>query len=63
MHLFEGDLHKALHTQQESPLNYGLEFKPVMTLELIFKDHPSWQKIKTVLSNGSTWPLMPLDKS
>ncbi len=63
MQHFEGDLHKALHAQQESPLNYGSEFKPISTLELIFKDHPSWPKIKTVLSDCSTWPLWPLDDS
>jgi hypothetical protein len=52
MHHFGGDLHKALHTQQDSPLNYGSEFKPVSTPELIFKNHPSWPKTKTALSVG-----------
>jgi hypothetical protein len=58
---FEGDLHKALHTQQGLSLQYGSEFKPVSTLVPIFSNHPSWGKMKTVLLDVSTWPLSPLD--
>jgi hypothetical protein len=46
MHHFEGDLHKALHAQRESPFNCGSEFKPILTFEPIFKDHPSLPKMK-----------------
>jgi hypothetical protein len=55
-------LYHALHAQNESPLSYGLEFKPVLILEPIFLHHPSWPRMKSILSNGSTWPLSPLDK-
>ena len=39
---FGGDLSKALLAQSDSPLGYGSEFKPIETLELIFRNHPSW---------------------
>jgi hypothetical protein len=39
---FSGDLSKALLAQSNSPLGYGLEFRPIKTLELIFKNHPTW---------------------
>jgi hypothetical protein len=58
---FKGDLYKALHAQQGLPLQYGSKFKPVSTLAPIFSNHPSWEKVKTVLLDGSTWPLLPLD--
>jgi hypothetical protein len=61
MRKFEGDLHKALHAQQGSPLQYGSKFKPVSTLAPIFSNHPSWGKMKTVLLDGLVWPLLPLD--
>jgi hypothetical protein len=54
MRKFEGDLCKALHAQQGSPLQYGSKFKPVSTLAPIFSNHPSWEKMKTVLLDGST---------
>ncbi len=44
-------------------LSYVSEFKPVSILEPIFGFHPSWTKMKTVLTYGSTWPLLPLDDS
>jgi hypothetical protein len=59
---FGGDLSKALLAQSDSPLGYGSEFKPIETLELIFRNHPSWSQMKQVLTNGSKWPLQPLDK-
>ena len=61
MRKFGGDLHEALHAQQGTPLQYGSEFKPVSILAPIFSLHPSWEKMKTVLSNRSSWPLAPLD--
>jgi hypothetical protein len=59
---FGGDLLKALLAQSNSPLGYGSEFKPIKTLELIFKNHPSWSRMKRILTQGSKWPLQPLDK-
>jgi hypothetical protein len=51
---FGGNLHKTLHAQHGLPLSYGSEFKPILILELIFGFHPSWTKMKTVLTYGST---------
>jgi hypothetical protein len=59
---FGGDLSKALLAQSDLPLGYGSEFKPVETLELVFRIHPSWSQMKQVLTHGSKWPLQPLDE-
>ncbi len=61
-HNFGGDLQKALLAQSDSLLGYGLEFKPIKMLEPIFKNHPSWSRMKQVLTNGSKWPLQPLNE-
>ena len=53
---------KALLAQSDSPLDYGSEFKPIETLHLIFRNHPSWSQMKQVLTHGSKWPLQPLDE-
>jgi hypothetical protein len=62
MHKFGGDLHQALHAQQGSPLQYGSEFKPVSILAPIFENHLTWDKMMTLLTEGSMWPLSPIDK-
>jgi hypothetical protein len=62
MHKFGGDLHQALHAQKGSPLQYGSEFKPVLMLAPIFENHPTWNKMMTLLTEGSTWPLSPIDE-
>ncbi len=59
---FGGDLSKALLAQSDLPLCYGSEFKPIETLELIFRNHPRWNQMKQILTHGSNWPLQPLDK-
>jgi len=61
-HNFGGDLLKALLAQSNLPLGYGSEFKPIKMLELIFKNHPSWSRMKRIRTHGSKRPLQPLDK-
>jgi hypothetical protein len=60
---FRGDRHLALHAQNGSPLSYGFKFKPASMIKSIIKFHLSWQKMKTVLSKGSVWPLSTLNNS
>jgi hypothetical protein len=62
-HKFGGNITIALLAQQDSPLGYESEFKPVQTLKQIFGRHPSWEQMKSVLSLGLQWPLAPLDES
>jgi len=59
---FGVDLSKALLAQSNLPLGYGSEFKPIEMLELIFKNHPSWSRMKRILTHGSKWPLQPLNE-
>jgi hypothetical protein len=62
-HIFGGNLHLAPHAQNGLPLSYGSKFKLALMIESIFKFHPSWQKMKTVLTKGSECPLSTLDDS
>ncbi len=54
------DLEQALEAQKESPLGYGSEFKPSNILASIFARHPLWHRLKSILDNGSIWPLEEL---
>ncbi len=60
-HKFGGDLSEALLAQSDSPLGYGSEFKPIKTLEPIFENHPSWSRMKKILTHRK-WPLQPLNE-
>jgi hypothetical protein len=62
MRKFGGDLSKAILAQSDSHLGYESEFKPIDTLELIFRNHPSWNRMKQILTHRSNWPLQPLNK-
>jgi hypothetical protein len=39
----------------------GSEFRPPHILEPLFIHHHNWPKINKILSNGSDWPLLPLN--
>ncbi len=38
----------------------GSEFRPVEVFEPLFLHHQNWYKIKSILLQGSSWPLEPL---
>ena len=59
---YDFDLGKALEAQQSSPLGYGKEFKPPTVLEQVFGLHPLWQRMKSILANGSKWPLTEISE-
>jgi hypothetical protein len=56
------DLAKALTQQQNSPLGFGSEFKPPSIIQPLFHLHPNWNHVKSILSNGSQWPLEPISE-
>ena len=56
------DLNKAFLKEGGSPLAFGSEFKPVSIIEPLFKKHPNWTRVKKILTEGSSWPLDPLDE-
>ena len=47
----------AIEANSSSPLGYGSEFRPVHVLEPIFECHPNWNRLKSLLTFGSKWPL------
>jgi hypothetical protein len=62
MKKYKGNLQKALECNSNSPFGMGLEFRPISTLDLIFKSHPVWPRMKEILTHGSQWPMDPLNK-
>lgn len=57
------DLSAALEAQRDSPLGYGSEFRTVNVLSNIYGMHPVWPRMQSILLNGSSWPLEPLDNA
>jgi hypothetical protein len=43
-------------------MGYGLEFWDVNIFAKIFGGHPNWLQMSQILTNGSEWPLEPLDE-
>ena len=60
---YGGKLADAIDANKHSILGYGSEFRPVEVLTKIYKNHPVWDRMKSILSNGSDWPLETIDES
>ena len=58
---YDFDVEKAIRAQAGSPVGYGSEFRPTHQLEKVFSRHPNWLRMKSILENGSDWPLEDLD--
>ena len=58
--LFKYDLGAAIAFQRDSPVFYGSEFQAVEKLESLLHLHPLWDRMKTYLSKGCTFPLKPI---
>jgi hypothetical protein len=62
MRTYGGCLSDSLAAQQDLMVGYGWEFQDVKTLSNIFQRHPNWTRMFRILTNGSEWPLEPLNK-
>ena len=59
---YDGSLATAIRAQGDSPLSMGSEFRPPDVLQAIYGGHPIWERMVSLLKNGSTWPLDPIDE-
>jgi hypothetical protein len=51
------DVDKAILAQENSQVSYGSEFRNPTILEELLEHHPNWNKLKTILLKGATFPL------
>jgi hypothetical protein len=63
MRKFNKNIEKSLNAQQHTPLGYGSQFRKRSTLEPLLSCHPNWDRFKSLLTNGSEWPLKELNES
>ncbi len=56
------DLGRAIEAQKRSPIGYGSEFKKPEVLKKIFGNHPLWERMECLPSEGSRWPLKEISK-
>ena len=59
---YKGNLSSAIDAQRLSPCGYGSEFRPTTSLQPLLYLHPTWEKFKTLLTQGSDWPLDPISE-
>jgi hypothetical protein len=52
-----GGLDNLIRTSPFSPLSYGSEFRESWRLAPLLHDHPLWTRFKSILDNGSIFPL------
>ena len=51
------DFQKLIQSQKNSTLSYGSEFGTTHKLDLPFKYHPNWPRIKHILENSTDTTL------
>ena len=54
-----GDIDSIIRSSPFSPMSYGSEFKDTSVLQNLFQFHPDWMKMKSILMNGTSYPLEP----
>ena len=59
---YGNDLERAIQAQIKSPVGYGSKFWPREQLVKLFGLHPCWQRMESILTWGSLWPLKDLDE-
>ncbi len=57
------NLDDAIQAQNDSPVSYGSEFRPISELSKLLNQHPLWGHILPILSRGATFPLLPIPDS
>jgi hypothetical protein len=55
---YDFSLEDILNAQQDSPLGPGKEFRPPNILRSVFGLHPLWDRMESILTHGSKWPLI-----
>ena len=56
-------LEKVLQSSPFSVYSLGSEFRPVNGLQEIFKDHPKWTLLQSILQKGAKYPMAELDEA
>ena len=57
------NLRDILNTKEETSVTtYGSKLKDVRMLEKLFKHHKRWRDLKSMITNGSQWPIEALDE-
>ena len=56
-----GSLEEALRNQPFNPTSFGSEFRDTATLAPLYGTHPGWPKLKSILENGSSFPMEEID--
>jgi hypothetical protein len=57
------DLDAALSSGPFSPTSFGSEFRDTVTLEPLYGCHPRWEKMKCILTNGTSFPMQEIDEN
>jgi hypothetical protein len=56
------DLGAAIKAQPKSPVGYCSEFQKPWMLSPLLENHPLWPQMKSILENGTWWPITPISK-
>ena len=59
---FEYNIDASIRSQMERQVLYGSEFKPPHLPQELLNHHPHWENLQELLSNGATFPVLPIEK-
>jgi hypothetical protein len=62
LHRHNMDLDAAFSSGPFSPTSFGSEFRDTATLEPLYGSHPDWCKMKSILDNGTSFPMQEIDE-
>ena len=54
---YGGDLDKLIKSHPDTTISYGSEFRKTEVLEPLLRRHPNWDRLRSILKNGSSWPI------
>jgi hypothetical protein len=57
---YDNNMKKVIDNHLHTFLAHGSEFCQIDLLEKLLMHHPSWDKFRSILTRGSSWPLCPI---
>ena len=59
---YNGDVQTLMQSLELSFTHYGSEFRSIHLLETLLSTHSKWPKLKSIITNGTNYPMEPISE-